>query len=288
MFISLKNLTFMALLWALMLDAHALTITPTETRYEAAGNRYYFTVSDWSTSDTSPSFCINPLYPENEQGCFLEASLVTAPGSRYFIASQKIADLPNSKTMGQALQDLMKLGFSIPLRVSVLVPREKEIPPGTCLTLSAGFYGLGGIPGFGPCVAPVAPVVQCDMVGKNTIEYGRGLFEDTVEGAKPSALGGAWVDIKCTASTTVRITAAYPDSSGVPLGRGVTATLDIDGQDIGVVGNSTQGGYNLVLEGPDKWWWGERKFISSTLHTGGKTPEPGDISGSTWIEIYIP
>ena len=278
----------MALLWAFMPGAQALTITPTETRYEPAGNRYYFTITDWSTSDTSPSFCINPLNPESENGCTLHAGLVREPGSPYFIGSQQFATLPKSNTMGQALQDLMKLGFSIPLRVSVLVPRDKDIPPGACLSLSTLFYGLGGIPGFGPCVAPVAPVVQCDMVGKNTIEYGRGLYQDTVEGAKPSYLGSAWVDIKCTAPTTVRITAGYPDSSGVPLGRGVTATLDIDGQDIGVVGNSTQGGYNLVLEGPDKWWWGESKFISSTLHTGGKTPEPGEISGSTWIEIYIP
>ncbi|SDQ71333.1 hypothetical protein SAMN05216487_3448 [Pseudomonas sp. UC 17F4] len=285
MFISLKNLTFMALLWALMLDAHALTITPTETRYEAAGNRYYFTVTDWSTSDTSRSFCINPLNPEADNGCILEAGLVTEPGSPYFIATQKIATLPNSRTMGQALQDLMKQGFSVPLRVSVLVPRSKDIPPGACLTLIAFYPGVGGIPGFGPCVAPVAPVVQCDLTGNNRIDYGwLNLYQDTVEGAKAST----WVDIICTGPTTVRVKAGYPDSSGIPVGKGVKATLDIDGQDIGVVGNSTQGGYDLVLEGPDKWWWSESKIIESTLHTGGKTPETGEMSGSTWIEIYIP
>ena len=283
MFISLKNLSFMALLWAFMPGAQALTITPTETRYEPAGNRYYFTITDWSTSDTSPSFCINPLNPESENGCTLHAGLVREPGSPYFIGSQQFATLPKSNTMGQALQDLMKLGFSIPLRVSVLVPRTRDTPPGACLTLIAFYPGLAGIPGFGPCVAPVA-LTQCDLIGNDKIEYSSAnLNPDTVEGAKAST----WIDIKCTGPATVRIKAGYPDSSGIPLGRGVKATLDIDGQDIGVVGNSPQGGFDLVIEDrfKDRWY---RKFVGSTLHTGGKTPETGNISGWTWIEIYIP
>lgn len=285
MLIHLKNLSFVALLWAWIADAQALTITPTETRYEAAGNRYFFTVTDWSSSDTSRSFCINPLHPESPDGCYLEAGILREPAAWSTIATTRIATLPPSKTMGQALQDLMKLGFSIPLRVSVLVPRSLEVPDGACLSLVAYFPAVGTTtPGFGPCVAPVAPVVQCDLTGHNRIDYGLvSLYQDTAEGAKSST----WFEIDCTGPTTVRIKARYPDSSGIPVGLGLKATLDIDGQDIGVVGNSTQGGVDFVLDGP-RHWSTRRKFITSTLHTNGKTPVPGDMSGSTWIEIYIP
>nr|NLU60336.1 hypothetical protein [Pseudomonas sp. BIGb0427] len=105
-------------------------------------------------------------------------------------------------------------------------------------------------------------------------------YQDTVEGAK----SGISISVRCNGATTVRLMARYPDRSGIPLGRGVRATLAIGNQDIGMVAGSTEGGYDMEMD--DRWR--ADRFIESTLHTDGTLPEAGELSGSTWIEIFIP
>lgn len=267
--------TLLSVLCSAATQAQAITITPTESRYEAGGVRYYFVVTDWSYTDYSKSRCQNddPIFTV----CYIYIGANASSTSINWAGNVYSWTVPvrrGNSTMGDLLRDLNREGFQIPFKGSILVPKEAA-GNNRCIGLSSSMVGPnigGGINPFGLCAPVIKPALQCEISGDTTIDH-KSLADDAVNGKKASTQ----LNVKCTGATSVTVSASRTDSFGVKLNNdgSLYSNVTVNGRE------ATYGTWVGLTEG------NTQIDITSTLSTRGKVT-PGPFSGSTVITVSPP
>ncbi|MNO57633.1 hypothetical protein D3C76_481740 [compost metagenome] len=264
------------LLCGITAQAQAFNIISTDSRYEASGVRYYFTVNNWTTNDNSRSPCIQPS--PGSTTCVVEVTANQSPFTTSSVGTSLSWDVPlrsGYSTMGQLLVDLQSKGFRIPLNGSVLVPYN-SVTDDLCITFTYAAIGpsIGGaVSRFGPCTPVMAPTLQCQLTGDTTINH-KNLSDNEVNGAKASTQ----LNLQCQGPSSVTVSTSRTDYSGVKLRSdgSLYSKITINGMD------AYRGIDVQVSKGQIA-----KLNITSTLSTRG-TVAPGEFSGSTVISISPP
>jgi hypothetical protein len=281
LYITMLRRTLAALLLgSVVVQAKALTVDATESRYEASGIRYYFTVN-WATSDRDQA---NPCISTDSLITVCRISLVAKhiPLAWYSVGSYPSQwEVPIRRShsyVGDLLSDLMKVGFRAPLRGSILVRYESIAEnKNICITFEYVRLGttIGGISvPFGPtCARVVTPALQCEITGDSTINH-RDLPDNKIDGASASTQ----LNLRCRGTASVTVTASRTNSSGVQLKSdgSLYSKVTINGKD------ATEGIRVDVTDGQTT-----KMDITSKLSSSG-TVTPGKFSGSTVITISPP
>lgn len=265
------------LLSAAALQAHAITITTTESRYEPGGTRYYFTVSDWMSGEAGRP---NPCQSDDPRQTICRVGLVAnrRPGNYSSVGRYADWEVPvrrGSSSMQQLQWDLQAKGLRMPLSGSIFVSRQNANDE-LCITFSYSKIGpnLGGaISLFGPCTRVAVPVLQCDITGETTIDH-KSLPDNALEGAKASIQ----LNLQCRGPASVTVSASRTNTSGVRLRSddSLYSKITVNGKDATAgINVAVVDGLNTPLD------------ITSTLSTRG-TVTPGPFSGSTVIIVAPP
>lgn len=257
------------------MQAQAITITTTESRYEPSGVRYYFT-ANWTPSESG----INPCTSNDPVHTVCRVELAAKPSPYayfslgYYPADWTVPIRRGGSDISYLLSDLKKVGFSVPIYGSILVPYESVNKYNDiCIAFTYVRLGtnLGGVAEtFGPCATVATPPLQCNITGKTTINHYT-LSDNDVDGAKASTL----LDVQCRGVAIVRVSASRTNSSGVKLTTdgSLYSKVTINGKD-------ATNGINLFVTDSQP----SRLDILSTL-SSSKTVTPGPFSGSTVITI---
>jgi type 1 fimbria pilin len=149
------TIIILANLIGLTTHAQALTVTSAGAAREGSKVRYHFIISNWSTTDQTMGPCSN-----RGTRCIIETSAWSNDGYLLNIGELTwiIPGLDNP-TLGNTLQELQKVGFSIPLRSSLLI-KESDINNNTCIGLTYTLRGAdtpSGIASWGPFPSYINP-----------------------------------------------------------------------------------------------------------------------------------
>jgi len=257
------------------MQAQAIDITTTESRYEPSGVRYYF-IANWTPSERGFNPCTSndPDHTVCQVGLAAKSAPNAYFGLGYFPGQWTVPIRRGSWEISYLLSDLIKVGFKVPLNGSILVPYESVNKyEYICIAFERVRLGpnLGGVSEtFGPCRRVATPALQCTFTGNTTIDHGT-LSDNDVDGAKASTL----LDVQCRGVATVNVSASRTNSSGVKLKTdgSLYSKVTINGKD-------ATDGINLYVSDSQP----SRLDITSTLNSSG-TVTPGVFSGSTVITI---
>lgn len=267
------------LLCLVALPACAVNIVVTGSRYESGGTRYNFTVNDWNTSDTSPSWCNESYVPQNALcslwvvGAPREGSLINAVDSSF-----RVRDMPMTLTMGDLLKAMIEKGVNIPYNGSILIPHGTRVDSNFCLT----FVRTLATPNVGsfvhrftgpPCTPLPRPPLACQLTGRGNIEH-TNLTDVTVEGAQASTR----FTLRCNGATQILISAGKENALGVRLrsDNSLYSRLTINDQ-------AAANGVPIRVNANQT----TNFDVKSTLVTRGKVA-PGNFSGSTVLTVSVP
>lgn len=250
-------------------------ITPTESRYESGGVRYYFVVSGWTENNMSGSPCSQ--IDSRFTNCYFSIRAMKryqwlgTVGSYY---EWKVPARSGSR-MYELLSDLKAQGFRMPFYGSILVPRESASKD-LCITFIYSQNGPtvgGSLSTFGSCYPVVTPALQCEIEGDTTIDH-RNLPDNALNGAKASTQ----LDLQCRGAASVTVSVSRTNSSGVQLRSddSLYSKVTLNGKD------ATAGINVKVADGRTT-----KLDITSTLITRG-TVTPGPFSGSTVVTVSPP
>ncbi|MEG0860393.1 MAG: hypothetical protein RSD81_03045 [Pseudomonas sp.] len=274
---ALRSSVASVLLSAAAVQAHAIIITTTESRYEPGGTRHFFTVNDWMSGEAGRP---NPCQSDDPRQTICRVALVAnkRPGNYSgvgYYAEWEVAVRRGSSTMNDLQWDLYYRGLKLPLSGSILVP-VKYASDEVCITFSYSKIGPdlgGGIGLFGPCTRVATPVLQCDIKGDTTIDH-KNLPDNALDGAKASIQLG----LQCRGPASVTVSASRTNASGVRLRSddSLYSKITVNGKDATAgINVAVADGLNTPLN------------ITSTLSTRG-TVTPGPFSGSTVITVSPP
>lgn len=272
----LKVVLVVILLFFFMKAAQAITLTSTASITEPAGVRYYYTITDWSFTDRTPSRCIGRQqpgggHPGGVSRCNIEVSLLGSNrGNLIPMDTRWDVGYPETTlSYGQLLTLMVGKGFSMPFEGSALMPvMDAAASQPTCIGLR-----LSAIDGlFTPCFPlkkATAPPVKCDLAGNTNIDH-KILSDTALDGAQASTQ----LNIKCNGSASVTVKATRTNSYGVSLrGDSLYSEVKINDRDAtdGINISATNN-----LDVPIN--------ITSTLKTRGVVAA-GPFSGSTVITV---
>lgn len=273
-----RNALTLVLLCGFAVHVQAFRITATESRYEPGGVRYYFTVSNWSTSDSGRHPCVRD--DPGVKTCNISLGVLVRPSASGTVGRGYFWEFPirrQPSSLGDLLVDLMKAGFSMPFNGSIFVPTE-SITPDLCIGFSAAMSGpnLGGMYGvFGSCARVIAPALKCDISGDTNIDHGR-LADNALQGKRSQTQ----LSLRCTGPTSVRVSTSKTDSEGVRLRSdgSLFSKITVNGRD---VSGGSGDEFPVYQDRPTQL------DIVSTLVTRG-TVSLGKFSGSTIITVNQP
>ncbi|MDD2047819.1 hypothetical protein [Pseudomonas putida] len=274
----LRSALAAVLFGATALQAHAIIITPTDSRYEPGGVRYNFVVSDWSSGTAGmPSPCVDLDYAKTT--CNVSLYVFRSYGSIVVVGfSGTTWHVPirrGSETMANLLWDLEGKGFRIPHSGSILVPNS-SVKDGICISFGFAKVGPnlgGGVGPFGPCTRVVEPMLQCAIKGDTTIDH-KNLPDNALNGAQASTQ----LSLQCRGPASVTVSASRTNTYGVRLrdDDSLYSKITVNGKDATAgINVAVADGLNTPLD------------ITSTLSTRG-TVTPGPFSGSTVITVSPP
>lgn len=250
-------------------------IVSTSSRYEGAAVRYYFEVENWTVTDRDRNPCVSTDSAVSR--CVLYLS-IRHPPSRYtaYYARWEIPIRRSSTGSGELLSDLQKLGVTMPITGSILVPQSYPSNE-LCFGFVWAHIGpnLGGAHNdWGSwCNRVVAPPLSCSITGNSTITH-TPVSDREVNMSTASTV----LNVQCSGPSSVTVTASRPDSRGVPL-RGDGSLFS----KITVNGADATSGVNVGL--PDGRN-GSLNIVSKLSSSG--TVTPGPFSGSTVITVSPP
>ncbi len=274
---ALRSTLASVLLCGAALQAQAIIITTTESRYEPGGVRYYFVVSDWNSGGAGQP---NPCQSDDPRQTICRVQIVAnkRPGNYSAVGwftEWEVAVRRGSSTMNDLGWDLYYRGLKLPLSASILVP-AKYTSDEVCITFSYSRIGPdlgGGIGLFGPCTRVATPVLQCEIKGDTTIDH-KSLPDNALDGAKASTQ----LSLQCRGPASVTVSASRTNTYGVQLrdDGSLYSKITVNGK------NATAGINVAVVDGLNT-----PLDITSTLSTRG-TVIPGPFSGTTVITVSPP
>lgn len=274
---ALRSALAAVLLGGASLQAHAITITTTDSQYEPGGVRYHFVVSDWNSGTAGMS---NPCQSDDQRQTICRVQLVANRGSGNYSAvgwyqEWEVRVRRGSSSMDDLLWDLRSKGLQLPLTASILVP-TKSVTSNLCITFTYSKIGPnlgGGIGLFGPCTPVVAPALMCEIKGDNTINH-KNLPDNALDGATASTQ----LNVLCQGPASVTVSASRTNTYGVRLrdDGSLYSKITVNGK------NATSGINVPVADG-----LATPLNIVSTLVTRGAVA-PGAFSGSTVITVSPP
>jgi len=266
---NIYRVAFFIFLFSLSALAHAVVISSTKSRYEPAGIRFYFTVSDWMNG--GGTFCENLDAPL----CTIYIFGAQSPGnSSWMTGGGGFWEVKPSPTMEGVLAQMQ--GFSIPYHGSLLVPKGDRISDTFCITFADGYRwpnSGGSIVPKGPCARVVMPALQCEINGDTTINHHE-IFSDAIDGNEAETQ----LQLTCTGASSVIAKTSVEDPLGIKLraNEGLYSKLTINGR------KASEGVSIEVEEG-----LATNITLKSTLATKGVV-KPGEFSGSTVLTISPP
>lgn len=246
--------------------AHAdarIVITSTEEVENGARVKVGYTITNWSTSDTTLSAC------SVGQCDVTPASYVAGTFYAFAQSSTLWCGAPNfTLNLGQVLTCLASSVFRVTIPYSGYAYFKRDaVTPTTCLAI-ASHNGFRSRP-FTNCVDFMPTPVKCDLTGNTNIDH-KTLLDDALNGAQASTQ----LDLKCNQSASVTVKATRTNSYGVSL-RGDTLYSEVK-----LNGMNASDGINISATDN----WSTPINVTSTLKTRG-TVTPGPFSGSTVITV---
>lgn len=259
-------LALMVLVVVCFTRAHAdarIVITSTEEIENGARVKVGYTVTNWSTSDTTLSACsvgqceVTPAsYVGGTRYAYAQSSTLWCRGGN------------RTLNLGEVLTCLANSIYKVTIPYSGYAYFTRDaVTPITCLAL-ASHNGFSSLP-FTNCVDLMPTPVKCDLTGNTNIDH-KTLLDDALNGAQASTQ----LDLKCNRSASVTVKATRTNSYGVSL-RGDTLYSEVKLNGM----NATDG---INISATDNW--STPINITSTLKTRG-TVTPGPFSGSTVITV---
>jgi len=268
-----KLVAFLAMMWGAN-QAQAYNIQVTGAQREGDWIRYSYTVTDWSTQDTTPGLCDkNP----GVKKCTIAFSAYKRGTTDVgYMAQYWDINPRRPSTFGNMLQDMR---ITIPFSDTVLV-RAKHDQSEYCMSLGVGYDPGSGpytVSQWGVCVPLVSvPIpVQCVVSGDTVLNHGL-INENNIEGNRALQI----LSVSCSgkSSVVVRTRSYQSNSNRIPLrdDGSLYSTIRVNALD------ATEGVTVGISDGIGSF------LVESTLSTNGETVDPGPIATAFVVVVDAP